>query len=335
MSHSNISFFVPHLGCPRSCAFCNQRTITSSSEAPHKEDVERVCTQALGEVNNPSNTEIAFFGGSFTAIERNYMLELLNAAQPFIGAGGFKGIRISTRPDCIDDEILRLLKEYGVTSIELGAQSMVDEVLDANDRGHTAKDVITASELIKSYGFELGLQVMVGLYRSSEACEKKTLDEVLKIHPDTIRIYPVCVLKGTRLAELYESGEYKLFSFERAIEICAEMVRAFLDNDIRILRIGLHASKDVEKNLVAGFYHPALGEIVKSAVVRDIIDKRLEPCDTEITVYAGKSMVSAAVGHKQSNKLYFCEKGIQLEIKSDTSLLPNEIRIKRDVYKCI
>lgn len=335
MSHSNISIFVPHVGCPHKCAFCNQRTITGVQSIPHAADVKRVCEQALREVSDTADTEIAFFGGSFTAVPRDYMIELLDAAQPFIGEGRFKGIRISTRPDCISGEILDLLKEYRVTAIELGAQSLSDSVLAANERGHTAADVENAAKLIKEYGFELGLQVMVGLYKSDRAAERQTMQGVLDIRPDTVRIYPVCVLRGTKLAELYESGEYTLMSFDEILDICAEETRAFRAARIKILRVGLHASDTVETDLVAGFYHPAFGELVRSRTVRDIIEEHISADRREVTVYTHISGVSAAAGHKKSNKLYFSDKGIVLNVRADNSLEKGEIRIDKDVYRCI
>lgn len=333
MAHSNISIFVPHVGCPHTCSFCNQRTITGVRDVPRAEDVRKICSQAMTEVGDPADTEIAFFGGSFTAIPREYMLELLSAAQDFIGSGKFKGIRISTRPDCIDKEVLELLKRYGVTSIELGAQSMSGEVLKANERGHTAEDVFTASQLIREYGFELGLQVMVGLYRSDYEKEMHTMRCVQEIRPDTVRIYPTCVLKGTHLAELYGSGEYKLMSFDEAVDICAEMAASFTSCGIKILRMGLHASDNLENDLVAGFYHPAFGEVVRSREIRRITERHINANPAEsYTVYASRSGISSAVGHKKSNKLYFCEKRINVVFKEDDSLCKDEIRIDKDVY---
>ncbi|MGN0634462.1 MAG: elongator complex protein 3 [Oscillospiraceae bacterium] len=335
MSHSNISVFVPHAGCKHRCSFCDQRTITGVINVPHADDVKRICEKAMGEVSDISDTEIAFFGGSFTAIPREYMIELLSAAKGFVGENGFKGIRISTRPDCISEEILDILSAYGVTAIELGAQSLDDNVLLANERGHNAETAANASRMIKSYSFELGLQIMTGLYKSDEAAERLTLKRALEIHPDTVRIYPVCVLKGTRLAALYESGEYKLMPFDKMIGLCAEMAAAFSEAGISLLKIGLHASENVESELLAGYYHPALGELVRSRAIRDIIEKHIGSGRNSVTVYVPKNLVSAAAGHKKSNKLYFYEKGVTLEIKRDDSLLKNEIRIDKDVYKCI
>ena len=333
MSRGNVAIFVSHVGCPHKCAFCDQRTITGSASLPHAEDVERVCKQALSEMEDVSASEIAFFGGSFTAIDRKYMLELLGAASHFTGKDGFKGIRLSTRPDCIDGEVLGILKAHGVTAIELGAQSMDDRVLELNERGHTAADVYRASALIKEYGFELGLQIMTGLYGSGEAEELETRRSVLEIRPDTVRIYPVCVLKGTRLAEYYESGKYRLMSFEDMLGIVAADARAFGDAGIRILRIGLHASEGVEGDLVAGYYHPALGELVRGRMVRDIIESRVS--GDSISVYCGKGMISAAAGHKKANKAYFAERGVRLDIYPEDALGNKEIRIGREVYRCI
>lgn len=209
-NHSNISVFVPHIGCPNKCSFCNQRYITGTFKAPNATDVENaVITAVNSKKYDPKTTEIAFFGGSFTAINRNYMISLLEAASSFVKIGLVSGIRISTRPDAIDDEILMLLKEYNVTAIELGAQSLNDRVLKMNNRGHTAKDVENASLLIKKHGFELGLQIMTGLYADDNDSAERTAKKVIEIHPDTVRIYPTIVLKDTDLAALYLDDKYE------------------------------------------------------------------------------------------------------------------------------
>ena len=333
MSRGNVAIFVPHVGCPHKCAFCDQRTITGSGTLPHAEDVRRICTQALAEMEDVSESEIAFFGGSFTAIERGYMLELLGAAKDFVGEGRFKGIRISTRPDCIDPEVLGILRAHGVTAIELGAQSMNDRVLQLNERGHDVRAVCEASRLIKEHGFELGLQIMTGLYGSGEREETETRERVLEIRPDTVRIYPVCVLRGTKLAEYFDSGIYELMSFEDMLGIVAADAQAFMDAGIKILRIGLHASEGVEGDLAAGYYHPALGELVRGRMVRDIVSRHIS--GDSIAVYCGSGMISAAAGHKKANKTWFAERGVRLDIIPDDTLGSKEIRIGREVYRCI
>ncbi len=323
MAHSNISIFVTHVGCPHLCAFCNQRTITGTADLPGGEDVRRICAEQLGRIKDPGDTEIAFFGGSFTAVERSYMTELLEAAAEFVGEGMFRGIRLSTRPDYIDREVLTLLKSYGVTAIELGAQSLDDAVLEANERGHSAQEILDAAELIKEYGFELGLQLMVGLYKSSRETELANLEKVLAVRPDTVRIYPVVVLGGTKLAKLYESGEYKLMPMDEVTDICAVMLERFEEAGIKVLKCGLHASEFVERDMVAGYYHPAFREICEGLIYRRAFEREIEKAGIEKGI-AGflvpSRQLSKALGQKKSNVRFFSEKGITLKITPSDEL---------------
>lgn len=317
MKHSNISVFIPHIGCPNMCSFCNQRTISGIQKAPSAFEVREICQKAFSEVSSRSETEIAFFGGSFTAIDRSYMLELLQAVQEFIGDDGFKGIRISTRPDCINSEILDLLKKYKVTSIELGAQSMCNHVLLANDRGHTAEDVENAGRLIRVFGFELGLQMMIGLYKSTPDDELRTFDNIMSIKPDTLRIYPVVILKGTRLGELYESGEYEPFDFRKAVELCSLFMEKSEENGVRVIKAGLHASEFVEKDLLGGFYHPAFRELCESEIYKKKIKSLIgENCSYALISVPNRNL-SMAIGQKRSNIEFFSSIGTQLRIISD------------------
>ncbi len=318
--HSNISIFIPHIGCPHRCSFCDQRTISGSKDIPRGDDVRRICSRAVDEIPDKSNTQIAFFGGSFTAIPEGYMLELLTAAREFVGEGGFSGIRISTRPDFINKKILSVLKGYGVTSIELGAQSLSDEVLAANERGHTAHDVFIASELIKSSGFELGLQIIPGLYRSTPEDEKATMDGVISISPHTVRIYPIVVIEGTKLAEYYKKGEYKLAPFEDMVELCGDMMLAFEAEGIRVIKCGLHASDGVEGERIAGYYHPAFRELCQGEIYRKEILKLTEGKPGKYEILVGSSHISKAVGHKRQNIEYFRKRGTEIIIKGDSSI---------------
>lgn len=285
----------------------------------------------MNDIEDYSKTEIAFFGGSFTAVPIDYMIELLKAAHEFVGQGKFKGIRISTRPDCINEEILKILKQYGVTAIELGAQSMCDHVLTANERGHTAEDICLASALIKQYEFELGLQMMTGLYMSAKSDDVHTMNEIIKLNPHTVRIYPVAVLENTKLAELYRSGEFKLISFDEMTDLCSYMLSCFYMAGIKVIRCGLHASETVERDIVAGFYHPAFREICESEVFKTAVLKRIKTGEAAV-VYVSQSDVSRAVGHKKKNKHFFDENGYKIEFKVDLSLEKGEICINKDVY---
>lgn len=313
MKHSNISIFIPHVGCPHQCSFCDQRTISGAQHLPDGDEVREICEKALGEVRSPEDTEIAFFGGSFTAIPRDYMLELLSAASEFVGAGRFHGIRCSTRPDCIDGEVLGILKKYGVTAIELGAQSMDDEVLAANERGHTSEDVRRACSLIKEAGFELGLQMMAGLYKSTSESDMQTAESITALSPDTVRIYPVVVLNGTKLADLYKSGEYILRPFDDIVEECAEMMKRFQGAGIRVIKCGLHASEFVEQDMVAGYYHPAFRELCESKIYLQKLKEMAHGCSL-LRITIPSKEISKAVGHKKSNILRMKEMGVTVQI---------------------
>lgn len=323
MKKGNISIFVPHLGCPCACSFCNQKTITGRQEQPTAQTVKDAVETALKRKNY--EYEIAFFGGSFTAVERDYMIELLQSAYEYVKNGSVKGIRISTRPDCIDEEILDILKNYGVTSIELGAQSMDDEVLEANRRGHTAQDVVNASSLIKSYGFELGLQMMTGLYKDTQKKAIETAKKIIDIKPDTLRIYPTVVLKGTYLAELYEKEEYKPLNAEESAELVSILVPMFENAGIKIIRLGLHSSEDIKKNMLAGGFHDSFGELVKSKIM---LNKILALPEGDYQIFVNPRSLSKLKGNNKSNIYLLMERGYNVKIITDNGMAVDELRIK-------
>lgn len=323
MKKGNISIFVPHLGCPCACSFCNQKTITGKQEQPTVQTVKDAVETALKRKN--FEYEIAFFGGSFTAIEKDYMIELLQSAYEYVKNGSVKGIRISTRPDCIDAEILEILKSYGVTSIELGAQSMDDEVLLVNRRGHTAQDVADASSLIKSYGFELGLQMMTGLYKDTQEKAIETAKKIIDIKPDTLRIYPTVVLKGTYLAELYEKEKYKPLNADESAELVSILVPMFEDAGIKIIRLGLHSSEDIKKNMLAGGFHDSFGELVKSKIM---LNKILALPEGDYQIFVNPRSLSKLKGNNKSNIYLLMERGYNVKIITDNGMAVDELRIK-------
>lgn len=324
MKKGNISLFIPHLGCPHKCSFCNQNTITGKQSQPSADDVRAAVETALRKKNY--DYEIAFFGGSFTAIDREYMLSLLKAAYDYVKDGRVNGIRISTRPDCIDEEVLDILKKYGVTSIELGAQSMDDEVLRANFRGHTAEDVENASRLIKSYGFELGLQMMTVLYLDTNEKAIETAKKLIALSPDTIRIYPTVVLKNTYLAKLYEDELYKPQTVDDAANLCTKIVPMFEKAGIRVIRLGLHSSPELKKNMIAGAFHDSFGEIVKS---RYMLNKILKypPADYEIVV--NSKSVSQLKGQQKRNIYFLMEEGYNIKVTVNDKVAAGDIKIVR------
>ena len=329
MKHINVALFVPDEGCPHRCSFCNQKTISGKTKRLEIKDIDSAVRTAL-ESADCNKGEIAFFGGSFTAIDRDYMISLLQRAKMYIDKGLFAGIRISTRPDCISEEILAILKAYGVTSIELGCQSMSDEVLRLNNRGHSADDVVKSAKLIKDFGFEFGVQMMTGLYGDTKEAALETAKKLIALSPDTARIYPTVVLEGTELERLYRLGEYKPQTVEEAADICSELLLMFHESDIRVIRVGLHSGGNVEEGFVAGAYHPAFREICESRiylrkVLAEIERQGTKPGEIEVTV--GSSFVSMMSGQKKSNSEKLREMGYNLKIKQDKNMKKYEIKV--------
>lgn len=323
---------MPHKGCPHQCSFCNQKSISGQLNGLTPEDVHSAAKKAM---ENPElkNAEIAFFGGSFTAIERGYMLSLLKAAAGYIDGERFKGIRISTRPDCIDGEICSILKEYKVTAVELGAQSMSDEVLFLNHRGHSSQDVENAVKMLKSYGFETGLQMMTGLYGSDEDESLETGRKIIALKPDTVRIYPTVVLQNTHLAELYKRGEYVPQTVEQAAEICSKLLLMFHEAGIRVIRVGLHSGGNVEEGYLAGAYHPAFKELCESRIYLNKIFNELKNKPvTQGIIYVPKGATSQSVGQKKQNLKLLQEKGYNLTVKESIDLEKYQVLVKENAY---
>ena len=329
MKHINVALFVPDAGCPHRCSFCNQKTISGKITPLKVEEIDSAVEIALKNIGC-NEGEIAFFGGSFTAIDKEYMISLLERAYSYVEKGLFKGIRISTRPDCIDVEILDILERYGVTAIELGCQSMDDEVLLLNRRGHAEKDVINAVGLIKARGFELGLQMMTGLYGDNDEKAVATAEKIISLKPDTVRIYPTVVLEGTEICELYNKGIYRPQTVDEAAELCKKLLLMFEEKGIKVIRLGLHSGGNVEDGFVAGPYHPAFREICESKIYFDNVISQLEGLeisegDIEITV--GSSFVSMLTGQKRCNINKLNEIGYKVKIIQNKDYEKYKVRV--------
>ncbi len=248
------------------------------------------------------------------------MISLLEATKDY--ANLFSGIRISTRPDYINREVLDLLASYKVRSIELGAQSMDNEVLSANDRGHSADDVESASKLIKASGFSLGLQMMTGLYKSDFGKDICTARRLISLQPDTVRIYPTVTMKNTRLAELYADNSYKPYTLEQSVELCSKLILMFESANIRIIRLGLHYSQSLIDNSLGDNYHPAFKELCENKI---FLDKFIETAKSKhqrdnFTVFINKNSLSKFLGQKKTNIDYLTNLGYSFKIDFDNTL---------------
>lgn len=306
-----IPIFVPHLGCPNDCTFCNQKKISGQTKNVKAEDVKNTIEYYLNNFKDDNKyIEVAFFGGSFTGIDVDKQKELLSVAYEYIKNKKIDSIRISTRPDYINKEILKMLKSYGVKTIELGVQSTNDYILNKSKRGHTFEDVKKASKLIRKNGFILGHQMMVGLPESTRQDEINTAKDLIKLKPKIVRIYPVLVIKGTQLEKDYESGEYTPLTVEQAVETAKDLLVLFNKKKINVIRIGLQNTNEItdpnskKSQVVAGPYHPAFRQLVESRLWYDNIANEIKKVNSNVThiqIDVNPSDINNAVGHKRIN----------------------------------
>jgi len=270
-----IPIFLPNLGCRQRCLFCNQRI--SAEKVPSAPFVQNFIEDSIKELpsNGTREKQIAFYGGSFTAVNREDQIRYLEAARPFLASGLIDSIRISTRPDALDKEALTLLKEYGVKTVEIGAQSMIDEVLSLSQRGHSVADILAATSRLKQWGFEVGLQLMIGLPGDTYELFLETVDRIIDLRPDFLRIHPTLVLRGSPLETLWETGRYLPLSLEETIRWLKKGLLTLERSGIRVARIGLQPTQDWDKHFLAGPYHPALHQCVDSQIAFDMAEHLL------------------------------------------------------------
>ena len=301
-----IPFFITHSGCPHQCVFCNQKNITGQVDPIDPSMIPLKIGEYLATSTPDKPAHVAFYGGSFTALPFETQKAYLAAVRPFIHEGHIAGIRLSTRPDCITNEILSLLNEYHVTTIELGVQSMDDLVLIRSGRGHTANDTMNAVALLRKYGFFIGLQLMAGLPGDSAETFMKTVDTVVELKPDFVRIYPALVIKDTPLEDLYSSGRYKPLSLDDAVVLCREALERFERAEIDVIRIGLQPTGELERpgTIIAGPYHPAFRQMVESSILLDNMRSALRTRDGKtdtVSFQVHPKDLSAAIGQHRSN----------------------------------
>ncbi len=333
-----IPIFVPNLGCPNDCTFCNQKKISGQQTNVTAKDVKETIEYYLQNFkDNSKYIEVAFFGGSFTGIDVEVQKELLETANKYILDGKVGSIRISTRPDYINKDILKMLKKYHVKTIELGVQSSNDYILRKSKRNHTFEDVIKASKLIRRYGFRLGHQMMIGLPESTELDEINTAKDLIKLKPKMVRIYPVLVIKGTELEYEFREGEYKPLTVEQAVERAKEATYLFRKKKIDVIRIGLQNTDEITdpkqdgSEVVAGPYHPAFRQLVEADMWYDSIAERIRNINTkvkEVEIVVNNEDINNVVGHKRENITKLKEfYDVDVSVKQDEKLKPGKFEI--------
>ena len=318
-----IPIFIPFLGCPHDCAFCNQVKITNYKDNINKENTIRQINQYLSYFpKNENLKEIAFFGGSFTGLDEKVMISYLEIALNYKKKGIIDRIRLSTRPDYINNSILDILKKYEVDVIELGIQSLDNEILNANERGHSKEDSIMASKLIKDYGFKLGHQIMPGLYKDSFDKAIKTGLDSIKMNPDMVRIYPTLVIKDTKLEKLYKECLYKPLSLDEAIEISSRLYMIYSYKKIPVIRIGLQPTENIneKKDVVAGPFHPSIRQLVETNIHKIYLEELINKygLKNKIKIHISNREISIIAGNKKASKNYFYKKyGLVINFEND------------------
>ena len=308
-----IPIFVPHLGCPNDCSFCNQKSISGEQKMISTEDIKKTIDFFLKNIKERNSyKEVAFFGGSFTGIEYETQEEFLKTVYEYIKKGKIDSVRVSTRPDYINKKVLKLLKKYKVKTIELGVQSANDYILSKIGRGHTFEDVKKASKMIRWHGFRLGHQMMVGLPDSTKIDDINTAKQLIKLKPKIVRIYPVLVIKGTKLEKDYLNGEYEPISLVQAVETCKELVALFNQKGIEVIRVGLQTTDEIAdpsedgSEVVAGPYHPAFRQLVESGLWYDAIVAEIKKLNAKVKtvqVTVNPVDVNNVIGHKKENAI--------------------------------
>lgn len=342
MRHINIPVFIPHLGCPNQCVFCNQRTISGVWEFS-PDSLGIIIEEALQTIPDDAEVEIAFFGGSFTGIDRSLMISLLSRAYEYTKDGRVSSIRCSTRPDYIDEEVLEILKRYGVKTIELGLQSASDRVLEITKRGHNFEAEQKACRLIVENGFELVGQMMIGLPASTFESEMETARFIVSSGASAARIYPTVVFRDTELCHMAECGLYTPLDVDEAVKRSAAALDILTSGGVRVIRIGLQSSENLAdtKTYYAGPNHSALGEMVIGEAYYNKISKKLAEnnfsADENITVLVPVGAMSKAVGQNKRNKIRLLERYKRLIFRECEGLSEFEIavEINNGEIKCI
>jgi len=333
MSNLIVPFFIPHSGCPHTCLFCNQRVISGVKQPyPTADQISETVLEWVGR-SARSSVEVAFYGGSFTLLSQSLQKYLLDSVQPLIASNIVESVRISTRPDALDDNTLKFLAANNVKTVEIGVQSLDDEVLRLSERGHTAADSLKAIKRVREAGFLVGAQLLPGLPGDTSAKSIYGIKSVIQAGAQMIRIYPAVVLEGTVLAEQFRSGNYQPLALDEGVKTCAIMLHLSLKAGIPVIRIGLQADDGLSADgaIIAGCWHPAFGELVKAQLFYDLVFKLFSELDDKnmIKLFCNPDRISQVEGHKRSNIIKWREFGLVIpNVLTDSSLDKEEIRLE-------
>lgn len=321
--HYTIPVFIPFAGCPFKCVFCDQNRITSRDGLPSPGDIVRIAETYLGTLPvDGAEIEIGFFGGTFTGLPIELQKKYLDTARTLIENTAISSIRLSTRPDRIDKQVIGLLRNYPVGTIELGVQSLDDHVLQLSGRGHTALDTLNASRLIKEAGFRLGHQIMIGLPGDTRETSMKTASDSAAMRPDDVRLYPVLVIEGTRLAEDYHAGRYSPLPLDDAVRIAADIIPLYEQAGAKIIRAGLHPSEELTSDgkLLAGPYHPSFKELVMTELWRREFESLPGDRLKHLKLTVPSHEINAAAGYRGQNKKLLIGKYRAVSFRGSDSL---------------
>jgi len=331
LRHFTIPIFIPMQACPFRCIYCDQVRISGHWDVPDSDEVKNTITKYLKTINiNESIVEVGFFGGTFTGLKLQEQENYLKAIQPFINEGKVKSIRLSTRPDFINQQVIDLLKKNNVGTIELGAQSMDDEVLRKTGRGHTAADVVAAAQMIRSNSMRLGLQMMIGLPGDSKCKAMMTAQRFADLGADDVRIYPTLVIRGTPLERLFHNGKYIPLTLTDAVEIAADLLIFFENHSINVIRVGLHPSDGLlsGESLVAGPFHVSFRELVRTKIWEQLFQPFItaKPA-SKITFHVPSGELNAAIGYRSVNRKMLATNFHKVVFKSSDKLKGREFYV--------
>ncbi len=326
--HFNIPIFIPELACPFQCIYCDQSKISGVRKLPGDEEIGEIIDQYLATIPGQSEVQLAYFGGNFTGIPASQQEKYLKLAEPYIDQGKIKGIRLSTRPDYINDQVLPLLKKYHVQTIELGAQSFNNDVLRKSRRGHTAETTEIASRKIIESGFSLGLQMMIGLPGDTLERARFTARRITELGASETRIYPALVIKGTVLENMYMENKYEPLDLEEAICWCGQILPTFEEAGVRILKVGLHPSEGFLSgdDLVAGPFHPSFRELVETQLWHDLLEPLTLISGQELKIFVPDRQLNYAIGYEGVNKKMLEENYLKVVFSPSSDLAGRTFR---------